>query len=193
MASTLNQGHYRSDCLELKNQNHENQAGGTGARGMVHVLGGGETNQDLNDMEDDINEGLCQAESSHHVTFVNKSIFTYILEKQNSVRYHLIPNPKPRIRDTSLVALGQFAIKLARQKSYANVRRKNLEFQVGDRVMLKVLEKVGDVAYKLELPQESSRVHNTLHVSNLKKCYFDEPLAVSLDEIHIDDKLYFVE
>ncbi|GKA71987.1 reverse transcriptase domain-containing protein [Tanacetum coccineum] len=50
-----NQGHYKSDFLELKNQNHRNQAGGTGARGMVHALGGGETNQDLNDMEDDIN------------------------------------------------------------------------------------------------------------------------------------------
>ncbi|GJS72480.1 RNA-directed DNA polymerase, eukaryota [Tanacetum coccineum] len=50
-----NQGHYGSDCPELKNQNHGNQAGGTGARGMVHSLGGGETNQDLNDIEDDIN------------------------------------------------------------------------------------------------------------------------------------------
>ncbi|GJX37654.1 reverse transcriptase domain-containing protein [Tanacetum coccineum] len=50
-----NQGHYRSDCPELKNQNHENQAGGTKARGMVYALGGGETNQDLNNMEDDIN------------------------------------------------------------------------------------------------------------------------------------------
>ncbi|GJZ75673.1 hypothetical protein Tco_0640138 [Tanacetum coccineum] len=50
-----NQGHYMSDCPELKNQNHGNQAGGTGAQGMVHALGGGETNQDLNDMEDDIN------------------------------------------------------------------------------------------------------------------------------------------
>ncbi|GKF10906.1 DNA-directed DNA polymerase [Tanacetum coccineum] len=50
-----NQGHYRSDCLELKNQNHGNQAGGTRARGMVHALGGGETDQDINDMEDDIN------------------------------------------------------------------------------------------------------------------------------------------
>ncbi|GJZ46274.1 putative reverse transcriptase domain-containing protein [Tanacetum coccineum] len=48
-----NQGHYRSDCPELKNQNHGNQAGGTGAQGMVHALGGGETNQDLNDMEND--------------------------------------------------------------------------------------------------------------------------------------------
>ncbi|GJQ96121.1 hypothetical protein Tco_0007260 [Tanacetum coccineum] len=50
-----NQGHYRSDCPELKNQNHGNQAGGTRARGMVHSLKGGETNKDLKDMEDDIN------------------------------------------------------------------------------------------------------------------------------------------
>ncbi|GJS33767.1 putative reverse transcriptase domain-containing protein [Tanacetum coccineum] len=45
----------------------------------------------------------------------------------------------------------------------------------------KVLEKVGEVAYKLELLEELNRVHNTFHVSNLKKCYADEPLAVSLD------------
>nr|GEU95755.1 hypothetical protein [Tanacetum cinerariifolium] len=50
-----NQRHYRSDFLKLKNKNHGNQAGGTGARGMAHALGGGETNQDLNNMEDDIN------------------------------------------------------------------------------------------------------------------------------------------
>nr|GEV31223.1 hypothetical protein [Tanacetum cinerariifolium] len=50
-----NQGHYRSDCPELKNQDHGNQARGTGAHGMVHALEGGETNQDLNDVEDDIN------------------------------------------------------------------------------------------------------------------------------------------
>ncbi|GKC47288.1 putative reverse transcriptase domain-containing protein [Tanacetum coccineum] len=105
-----------------------------------------------------------------------------------------------------------------RQKSYANLKRKPMEFQVGDRVMLKVspwkgvvhfvkrgklnlryvgpfkvLEKVRPVAYKLELPQELSRVHNTFHVSNLKKCYADEPLAVPLDGLHIDDKLHFVE
>nr|GEW59288.1 putative reverse transcriptase domain-containing protein [Tanacetum cinerariifolium] len=57
----------------------------------------------------------------------------------------------------------------------------------------KVLEKVGYVAYKLELPQELSRVHNTFHVSNLKKCHADEPLVVSLDGLHFDDKLHFVE
>ncbi|GJR68967.1 putative reverse transcriptase domain-containing protein [Tanacetum coccineum] len=105
-----------------------------------------------------------------------------------------------------------------RQKSYANLKRKPTEFQVGDKVMLKVspwkgvvrfgkrgklnpryvgpfkiLEKVGEVAYKLELPKELSRVHNTFHVSNLKKCYADEPLAVPLDGLHFDNKLQFVE
>nr|GEX35100.1 putative reverse transcriptase domain-containing protein [Tanacetum cinerariifolium] len=102
-------------------------------------------------------------------------------------------------------------------KIYADVRRKPLDFQVSDRVMLKVLPwkrvicfgkwgklnlkyigpfkvlaKVGTVAYRLKLPQQLSRVHNTFHVSNRKKCLFDEPLAISLDEIQIDDKLYFV-
>ncbi|GJZ11710.1 hypothetical protein Tco_0546469 [Tanacetum coccineum] len=57
----------------------------------------------------------------------------------------------------------------------------------------KVLEKVRVVAYKLELPQELSRIHNTFDVSNLKKCYADKPLAVPLDGLHIDDKLHFVE
>ncbi|GKB48025.1 putative reverse transcriptase domain-containing protein [Tanacetum coccineum] len=89
-----------------------------------------------------------------------------------------------------------------RQKSYANTRRKPLEFQVGDRVMLKVspwkgvihfgirdklspryigpskiLARIGLVAYKLELPQELSGIHNTFHVSNLKKSLSDKNLV----------------
>ncbi|GJR11975.1 putative reverse transcriptase domain-containing protein [Tanacetum coccineum] len=105
-----------------------------------------------------------------------------------------------------------------RQKSYANIRRKPLVFQVGDRVMLKVspwkgvvrfgkrgklnpryvgpfkvIERVRTVAYKLELPQQLSRVHNTFHVSNLKKCLSDESLVIPLEELLVDDKLHFVE
>ncbi|GJY81452.1 putative reverse transcriptase domain-containing protein [Tanacetum coccineum] len=105
-----------------------------------------------------------------------------------------------------------------RRKSYANVRRKPLEFQVGDKVMLKVspwkgvirfgkrgklnpryighfriIAKVGTVAYRLELPKQLSRVHSTFHVSKLKKCMADEPLVIPLDEIQVDDKLHFIK
>nr|GEW17917.1 hypothetical protein [Tanacetum cinerariifolium] len=57
----------------------------------------------------------------------------------------------------------------------------------------KVLAKVGTIAYQLELPDQLSRVHSTFHVSNMKKCFSDEPLAISLDEIQIDDKLNFIK
>ncbi|GJZ93107.1 putative reverse transcriptase domain-containing protein [Tanacetum coccineum] len=77
-----------------------------------------------------------------------------------------------------------------RQRSYANVRRKSLEFQVGDRVMLKV---VGPVAYTLELPEELSNVHGTFHVSNLKKCTSNESLIIPIEKLRLDDKINFVE
>nr|GFA69861.1 retrotransposon protein, putative, Ty3-gypsy subclass [Tanacetum cinerariifolium] len=105
-----------------------------------------------------------------------------------------------------------------RQKNYANLKRKPMEFKVGDRVTLKVspwkgvvrfgkrgnlnpryvrpfkvLAKVGTISYRLELPQELSKVHHTFHVSNLKKCYADEPLVMPLEGIHVDDRLQFVE
>ncbi|GJR26117.1 putative reverse transcriptase domain-containing protein [Tanacetum coccineum] len=60
-------------------------------------------------------------------------------------------------------------------------------------VPYEVLAKVGKVAYRLELPQELSRVHHTFHVSNMKKCYADEPLAMPLEGVHIDDTLQFME
>ncbi|GKA48388.1 hypothetical protein Tco_0741346 [Tanacetum coccineum] len=105
-----------------------------------------------------------------------------------------------------------------RQKSYADKRRRPLEFEVGDKVMLKVapwkgvmrfgkrgklnphyigpfqiIERIGPVAYRLELPQELSRVHNVFHVCNLKKCLSDDTLVIPLEEIQLDDKLNFVE
>nr|GEV41733.1 hypothetical protein [Tanacetum cinerariifolium] len=60
-----------------------------------------------------------------------------------------------------------------RQKSYTDLKHKPMDFQVGDRVMLKV--------------------HNTFHVSSMKKCLSDESLVISLDKLHVDDKLHFVE
>nr|GFC61320.1 hypothetical protein [Tanacetum cinerariifolium] len=57
----------------------------------------------------------------------------------------------------------------------------------------KILAKVGTLAYRLKLPEKLSRVYSTFHVSNLKKCFVDEPLTIPLDEIQIDDKLNFIK
>ncbi|GJU38052.1 putative reverse transcriptase domain-containing protein [Tanacetum coccineum] len=76
-----------------------------------------------------------------------------------------------------------------RQRSYANIRRKPLEFQVGDRVMLKVSPRKGGRSSGVEL----RNVHNTFHVSNLKKCLSDESLVIPMKELRLDDKLNFVE
>ncbi|GJS04640.1 hypothetical protein Tco_0321148 [Tanacetum coccineum] len=57
----------------------------------------------------------------------------------------------------------------------------------------KVLKRIGPVAYRFELPQELSGIHDVFHVLNLKKCLIDETLAVPLEELHITDKLQFIE
>ncbi|GJU64792.1 hypothetical protein Tco_1246627 [Tanacetum coccineum] len=57
----------------------------------------------------------------------------------------------------------------------------------------KILERIGLVAYKLELPEELSNIHSTFHVSNLKKCLSDESLVIPMKELRLDDKLNFVE
>ncbi|GJV53823.1 putative reverse transcriptase domain-containing protein [Tanacetum coccineum] len=79
-----------------------------------------------------------------------------------------------------------------RQKRYADSKRKPIEFHVGDKVMLKVSPWKRVIRFGKQ-GKLNPRVHNTFHVSNLKKCYADEPLAVPLDGLHFDDKLQFVE
>nr|GFC35395.1 putative reverse transcriptase domain-containing protein [Tanacetum cinerariifolium] len=107
---------------------------------------------------------------------------------------------------------------LGPEKNYADNRQKPLEFSVSDKVLLKVstrkgvvrfsersklspryvgsfkiAERIGPVAYRLRLSQELVGVHDTFHVSNLKKCLVDVNLHVLLDEVKVDDKLQFVE
>ncbi|GJR85428.1 hypothetical protein Tco_0209439 [Tanacetum coccineum] len=109
---------------------------------------------------------LCYGTAYHPETERARGIFKYSQGyDQQAAPYEGTLNGRKSLRP---VLLGQ------------DLKRKPMEFQVGDRVMLK-------------LPQELSRVHSMFHVSDLKKCYSDKPLAVPLDGIHIDDKLYFVE
>nr|GEW15191.1 putative reverse transcriptase domain-containing protein [Tanacetum cinerariifolium] len=79
-----------------------------------------------------------------------------------------------------------------RQKSYADWKRKPMRFEVRDRVMLKFSPWKGVVRF-IKRGKLNPRVHHTFHVSNLKKCYADEPLAMPLKGVHIDDTLQFVE
>ncbi|GJQ89012.1 hypothetical protein Tco_0000151 [Tanacetum coccineum] len=90
------------------------------------------------------------------------------------------------------VALIKERLKAARdrQKSYADNRRKTLEFEVGP---FEILERIGHVAYHLILPQELSNIHDTFHVSNMNKCLADANLHVPLKEIRVDKTLRFVE
>ncbi|KAI3666339.1 hypothetical protein L1987_27530 [Smallanthus sonchifolius] len=125
---------------------------------------------------------------------------------------------KEETSDKILQIRDNIRVARSRQKSYADKRRKPLEFQVGDLVLLKVspwkgvirfgkkgklapryvglfkiLERIGKVAYKLELPPALNNVHPTFHVSNLKKCLVVENLHIPLDDVRIDETMHFVE
>ncbi|GKA89713.1 hypothetical protein Tco_0811525 [Tanacetum coccineum] len=105
------------------------------------------------------------------------------------------------IRETTekIVQIKDRLLTQSRQKSYADVRRKPMEFQVGDMVLLKVSSWKGVIRFgkrsKLSprLPDKLRGIHNTFHVSNLKKCLADENLVIPLEEIQLDDKLHFIE
>nr|GEW60571.1 putative reverse transcriptase domain-containing protein [Tanacetum cinerariifolium] len=138
----------------------------------------------------------------------------------NEVRESQLTGPK-LVRETTkkIVQIKNHLLTArSRQKSYADLKRRMTEFEVGDKVMLKVspwrsvirfrkreklsprfigpfkvIERIGPVAYKLELPDKLCRIHYTFHVSNLKRCFVNDDVVIPLDEVQLDEKLHFVE
>nr|GEU53979.1 hypothetical protein [Tanacetum cinerariifolium] len=143
---------------------------------------------------------------------------TQLYQKEIVCR-HGVPVSIISDRDKKIVQIkNRLLTARSRQKSYADVKRKPMEFEVGDMVMLKVspwkgvirfgkrgklspryigpfeiIERIGPMACKLELPNKLRGIHNTFHVSNLKKCLADDNLVIPLEEIQLDDKLHFIE
>ncbi|GJW77894.1 putative reverse transcriptase domain-containing protein, partial [Tanacetum coccineum] len=215
-------GHFKKDCLKLKNQN------GSRAHGRAFVLGSREACQDPNIVTEKSDEKQLE-EGPIVQDFLE--VFPEDLSRlppTRQVEFHiyLLPGAAPdnhfptttlTITSSRLLCLRHCmdesvshtsaGLRLQgardRQKSYANVRRKPLEFQVGDKVMLKIsqwksaihfrkqaklipryigptkiLARIRPEAYRFELPQELSGVHNIFHVSNMKKCLLDETLVI---------------
>ncbi|GJT87419.1 putative reverse transcriptase domain-containing protein [Tanacetum coccineum] len=126
---------------------------------------------------------ICDRDPSERTIQLSEDMFPYM--RNSTVGKDLVRETTEKI----IQIKQRMQTARDRQKSYADKKRKPMDFQVGDKVMLKVSPWKG----VLELPQELSRVHNTFHVSNLKRCYSDDPLTVPLDGLHVDDKLQFVE
>nr|GEY62114.1 putative reverse transcriptase domain-containing protein [Tanacetum cinerariifolium] len=158
-------GHYKSDCPKLKNRNQGNRAGNENAVARAYVVGTARTN-------------------------LNSTVVMGVEDKSKEKRLEDVPIVQDFPEDLpGILPTHQVEFQIDLIPGAAPVGKLNPRY-IGP---FKVLAKVGTVAYRLELPQQLSRVHSTFHVSNMKKCLSDEPLAISLDEVHIDDKLRFVE
>nr|GEU30109.1 putative reverse transcriptase domain-containing protein [Tanacetum cinerariifolium] len=117
------------------------------------------------------------------------------IDQDSEVRDSQLIDPE-LIRDTTekIVQIKNCLLAAcSRQKSYADKRAKPLEFKVGDIVLLKILARVGHVAYTLEFLEDLKGIHSTFHVSNLKKCLAEGDVVIPLDEIQLDDKLHMIE
>ncbi|GJX47864.1 putative reverse transcriptase domain-containing protein [Tanacetum coccineum] len=194
--------------------------------GILHPQADGQSERMIQTLEDIMRAGAIDFGGSYHLSIRCAPFEALYGRKYRSpilwaeIGESSLIRPELVQETTDKVVLIKEKLKAARdrQKSYADNKRNPLEFEVGDRVMLKVspwkcvvrfgkkgklapryvgpfeiLERIGHVAYRLRLPEELSGVHDTFHVSNLKKCLADTSLHVPLDEIKVNKTLCFVE
>ncbi|GJY51359.1 putative reverse transcriptase domain-containing protein [Tanacetum coccineum] len=185
------QGHFKRECPKLMNNNNRgNQVGGGNALAKVYAVGHVGINPDSNIVMDSSKD--FQRLPNHEPSSLSKKdklsavtnkkqrfqlVEAKLLSAIKIVEIRYSPQEKPNVDADGLKAV----------RTRSHIKDSTLSHDY------RVLEKVGSVAYKLELPEELSRVHNTFHVSNLKKHHADKLLAVPLDGLHFDDKLQFVE
>ncbi|GJY79179.1 putative reverse transcriptase domain-containing protein [Tanacetum coccineum] len=166
-------GHFRRDCPKLRNQNRRNQTRNKNGNKTGNKTGNQNGGNEATVKAYAIGGGGTNPDSN----VVTGTRIGYVYQPyipETMVRGH--------VESVSWNGVGIF-------KRFGKRGKLNPRY-IGP---FKIIAKVGTVAYRLELPEKLSRVHSTFHVSKLKKCMADEPLAIPLDEIQVDDKLNFIE
>nr|GEW92981.1 hypothetical protein [Tanacetum cinerariifolium] len=213
------QGHYKSDCPKLKNQNHGNKAANNDARGRAYAIGGGDGNLDfnvvtlknrypllrINDLFDQLQGSSFYSKIDLRFVFMNlmnrvcklyldKFVIVFIddiliFSKCKEEHEEHLKLILELLKKEELFIKGFSKI----TRPMTKMTQKSVKYEWGEKE-----EAVGrgsdakGKSYSITRPA-NSRVHSTFYVSNMKKCISDETFVIPLDKIKIDDKLYFVE
>nr|GEU46265.1 putative reverse transcriptase domain-containing protein [Tanacetum cinerariifolium] len=200
------QGHFKRKFLKLKNNNRSNHGRNGNVPAEVYVVGNAGTNPDYSIVTGTFLLNNCYATILSD-TGVDRSFMSTTFSSQIDItpttldHYYDVELADMRIagnkkeHEEHLKAILELLKKEDLYAKFSKCEFWILKGKINPRYVgpFKVLEKVGSISYKLKLPQELSMVHNTFHVSNLKKCYSDDPFVIPLDGHHVDDKLHFME
>ncbi|GJW10446.1 hypothetical protein Tco_1576273 [Tanacetum coccineum] len=178
------QWHYNKDCPELKNRNHGNLAGDTEARGLIRKD---------EDASLDILGQFAGKFSRHQGIETHTKVIPHSYHPQAD-KLHQSKRNYSTLKDMPYYLRDKIWKMMKRTLTTVSSDLESEEsLTLGTLDHLKILDSISPVAYKLELSEELSNVHNTFHISNLKKCLSDESLVIPMKELQLDDKLNFVK